>query len=177
MLNDVIALKIMSGKVKVVDRVVSLGSRAAHLEGARTIQDVDVVIFATGYERNFPFIDKGIVEPAETSGKCNTSPNTQNYRLLKLSRYLRNRLQAPCRPTNTRRNVTCSRAWACIAFLSSQVRSDCTFRPSCCSARLSRARVPAFAGCSVLDREKKGGLRGGGGTTACTGGYKGVRAV
>ena len=39
----------------------------------------------------------------------------------------------------------------------------CTFRESCCSARLSWAQ------------DKRGGVRGGG--TACTGGYNGVRAV
>ena len=61
---------------------------------------------------------------------------------------------------------------------SGQVRSECltcTFRASCCSARLSRAQVPAFADSSVRDRGKKGGRELGG--TACTGGYKGVRAV
>ncbi|XP_041357344.1 dimethylaniline monooxygenase [N-oxide-forming] 1-like [Gigantopelta aegis] len=73
MLNDEITLKIMSGKVKVVDRVVSLGENEARLEGGREIQDVDVLIFATGYERDFPFLDKEIVEPTETSdeGKLN----------------------------------------------------------------------------------------------------------
>ena len=45
----------------------------------------------------------------------------------------------------------------------SQVRSEClmcTFKASCCSARLSRAQVPAFACSSVRDRKKKvgGGL-------------------
>ena len=30
----------------------------------------------------------------------------------------------------------------------------CTFRASCCSARLSRAQVPAFAGSSVRDRDQ-----------------------
>ena len=59
-----------------------------------------------------------------------------------------------------------------------QVRSECLtcrFRASCCSARLLRAQVPAFAGSSVRDRKKKRErLREGG---ACTGGYKGVRAV
>ena len=29
----------------------------------------------------------------------------------------------------------------------------CTFRASCCSARLSRVRVPAFVGSSVWDRK------------------------
>ena len=56
----------------------------------------------------------------------------------------------------------------------------CTFRTSCCSSRLSRAQVPAFAGSSVRDRRKSGEVIrgvGGGGGTACTGGYKGVRAV
>ena len=63
-----------------------------------------------------------------------------------------------------------------------QARSEClfcTFRASCCSARLSRAQVPiafAVAGSSVRDRGKKGGggeVRG----TACTGEYKRVQAV
>ena len=52
-------------------------------------------------------------------------------------------------------------------WANSQARSvclTCTFRASCCSARLSRAQVQAFAGSSVRDREKKGeGVRGGGG--------------
>ena len=42
---------------------------------------------------------------------------------------------------------------------SGQVRSvclTCTSRASCCSAHLSRTQVPAFAGSSVRDREKKG---------------------
>ena len=42
--------------------------------------------------------------------------------------------------------------------VSGQVRSEClmyTFRASCCSTRLSRAQVPAFAGSSVRDRKKR----------------------
>ena len=61
---------------------------------------------------------------------------------------------------------------------SGQVRSECfncTFRANCCSARLSRVQVLALAGFSVRNRKKKGGGSKGG--TACTGGYKGVRAV
>ena len=61
---------------------------------------------------------------------------------------------------------------------SGQVRSECltcTLRASCCSARLSRAQVLAFAGSSVRDRTPKGGGSKGG--TACTIEYKGVRAV
>ena len=44
-----------------------------------------------------------------------------------------------------------------------QVRSECltcTFRASCCSARLSRAHVPALAGSSVRDRKKGGRSKG-----------------
>ena len=43
-----------------------------------------------------------------------------------------------------------------------QVRSECLtciFRVSCCSARLSWAQVPAFAGSPVWDRKKKKGGR------------------
>ena len=47
--------------------------------------------------------------------------------------------------------------YPCIgSFLSGQVRSECltcTFRVSCCSARLSGAQVPAFASSSVRDRK------------------------
>ena len=42
----------------------------------------------------------------------------------------------------------------CVCMLG-QVRSECltcTFRASCCSARLSRAQVQAFPGSSVRDR-------------------------
>ena len=38
----------------------------------------------------------------------------------------------------------------------------CTFRASCCSARLSQAQVPAFTGSSVRERKKKRGGGGGG---------------
>ena len=61
--------------------------------------------------------------------------------------------------------------------LPGQVRSECltcTFRQSCCSARLSRAQVTAIAGSSVRDSGKKVGVMGEGGggwVTACTGGY------
>ena len=58
-----------------------------------------------------------------------------------------------------------------------QLRSECltcTFKARCCSARLSRAQVPAFVGSSVRDRKKLGGTKRG---TACTGGYNGVQAV
>ena len=37
----------------------------------------------------------------------------------------------------------------------------CTFRASCCSARLSRAQVPTFAGSSVRDRKQIGEWMGG----------------
>ena len=59
-----------------------------------------------------------------------------------------------------------------------QVRSECltcTFRASCCSARLSWAQVLAFASSSVWERRnKKGGGSKGGGGGACTGRYTGV---
>ena len=47
---------------------------------------------------------------------------------------------------------------------SGQVRSECltcTFRASCCSARLSGAQVEAFAGSTVRDMKKGGGSIGG----------------
>ena len=60
-----------------------------------------------------------------------------------------------------------------IGTPSGQVRSGqcltCTFRASCCSARLSRAQVPG--------QEKKRGEGGSKGGPPFTGGYKGVRAV
>ena len=55
----------------------------------------------------------------------------------------------------------------------SQVRSECLtckFIASCCSARLSRAQVPTFAGSSVRYRKIKGeGVKGGGGAPALAG--------
>ena len=68
--------------------------------------------------------------------------------------------------------------WLLLPIRSGQVRSKCltcTFRASCCIARLSRGQVPASQ-VPLFGTGKKGG---GGGVrrTACTGGYKGVRAV
>ena len=61
---------------------------------------------------------------------------------------------------------------------SGQVKSECltcTFRASCCSARLSLGTGTAFVGSSIRDRRKRGeGVKG---DRPCTGGYKGVRAV
>ena len=59
-------------------------------------------------------------------------------------------------------------AWYCGLLACSKVRSEClkgTFRASCCSARLSRAQVPAFPVSSVRYRNNKGGggIMGGGG--------------
>ena len=61
---------------------------------------------------------------------------------------------------------TCSKHNGLLFVISrsGQVRSECltcTFRASCCSARLSRAQVPPFAGSSVQDRKKGGGNTGG----------------
>ena len=67
-----------------------------------------------------------------------------------------------------------------IYLVSGQVRSECltcTFRASCCSARLSRAQVLAFAGFVCPGQEIKKGGGGSKGVFDCTGGYKGVRAV
>ena len=59
---------------------------------------------------------------------------------------------------------------------SGQVRSECltcTFRRSCCGTRLSRTQVPA----SGTGTKRGRGCKGGGGGTACIGGYKRVRGV
>ena len=58
------------------------------------------------------------------------------------------------------------------ARMPNRVRSEClacAFRASCCSARLFRVPIPLSG-----TGKKKGGSNGG---IACTGGYKGVRAV
>ena len=46
------------------------------------------------------------------------------------------------------------RLFLCLKSEAGQVRTECltcTFRASCCSARLSRAQVPAFADSSIRD--------------------------
>ena len=61
---------------------------------------------------------------------------------------------------------------------SGQVRSEClmcTFRASCCSARLFTSTGIGLRRFLCPGQEKKGGGSKVG--TACTGGYKGVRAV
>ena len=63
-----------------------------------------------------------------------------------------------------------------VRLRSGQVSSEwltCTFRASCCSARLTRAQVPAFAGSFVRAGEKRGeGSKGGPPALACTRAYE-----
>ena len=59
---------------------------------------------------------------------------------------------------STMRNGTSGCSGLTPGVMSCQVRSECltcTFRANCCSARLSRAQVLAFAGSSDWDRKEK----------------------
>ncbi|XP_041373815.1 dimethylaniline monooxygenase [N-oxide-forming] 2-like isoform X2 [Gigantopelta aegis] len=65
MTNDEIGLKIMTGKVKVVGRVLKMVKRSVHIDDGTVVDDVDVVVFATGYERHLPFLDNSLVDSAQ----------------------------------------------------------------------------------------------------------------
>ncbi|XP_041373298.1 dimethylaniline monooxygenase [N-oxide-forming] 2-like [Gigantopelta aegis] len=65
MLNDELGLQIMTGKVKVVGRVVKMAERSVHIDDGTVVDDVDVVVFATGYDRHLPFLDNSLVDSAQ----------------------------------------------------------------------------------------------------------------
>ncbi|XP_041372678.1 dimethylaniline monooxygenase [N-oxide-forming] 2-like [Gigantopelta aegis] len=65
MLSDDIGNMIMTGKVKVVGRVVKMAERSVHIDDGTVVDDVDVVVFATGYDRHLPFLDNRLVDSAQ----------------------------------------------------------------------------------------------------------------
>ncbi|XP_041372680.1 dimethylaniline monooxygenase [N-oxide-forming] 2-like [Gigantopelta aegis] len=64
MVNEEIGLRIMTGKVKAVGRVVKMTERSVHIDDGTVVDDVDVVVFATGYDRHLPFLDNRLVDSA-----------------------------------------------------------------------------------------------------------------
>ncbi|XP_041374268.1 dimethylaniline monooxygenase [N-oxide-forming] 2-like [Gigantopelta aegis] len=60
LVNDEIQMKVMSGKVKVVDRLKKLRQRSAHFADGNVARDVDGVVFATGFDRDLSFLDSSV---------------------------------------------------------------------------------------------------------------------
>ncbi|XP_041373828.1 dimethylaniline monooxygenase [N-oxide-forming] 2-like [Gigantopelta aegis] len=65
MLNDDVGSRIMTGKVKVVGTVVRMAEKSVHIDDGTVVDDVDVVVFATGYDRHLPFLDNSLVDSAQ----------------------------------------------------------------------------------------------------------------
>ncbi|XP_041372679.1 dimethylaniline monooxygenase [N-oxide-forming] 2-like [Gigantopelta aegis] len=65
MINDEIHLQILTGKVKVVGRIAKTAERSVHIDDGTVVDDVDVVVFATGYDRHLPFLDNRLVDSAQ----------------------------------------------------------------------------------------------------------------
>ncbi|XP_071110353.1 flavin-containing monooxygenase 5-like [Haliotis cracherodii] len=57
MINDELQMRIVCGKVKIVGNLARLGERHAEFDDGTTVSDLDGVIFATGLQRNLPFLD------------------------------------------------------------------------------------------------------------------------
>ena len=62
MVHDGVQIQIMNGKIKVVGRLVRLGEHEAEFDDGLVLQDIDSVVFATGYDFSLSFLDEKIKE-------------------------------------------------------------------------------------------------------------------
>ncbi|XP_067670051.1 flavin-containing monooxygenase 5-like [Haliotis asinina] len=58
MLNDRVQYKIMSGRIKVVNRLIRLGPHEAEFDDGTVLKDLDAVLLATGYDLSIDFMDE-----------------------------------------------------------------------------------------------------------------------
>ncbi|XP_023566026.1 dimethylaniline monooxygenase [N-oxide-forming] 2 [Octodon degus] len=61
-LNDDLPSRILYGAVKVKSRVTELTETSAIFEDGTAEEDIDVIVFATGYKLSFPFLEEPVVK-------------------------------------------------------------------------------------------------------------------
>lgn len=61
-LNDDLPSRILYGAVKVKSRVTQLTETSALFEDGTVEEDIDVIVFATGYTFSFPFLEESLVK-------------------------------------------------------------------------------------------------------------------
>lgn len=61
-LNDDLPSRILYGAIKVKSRVTELTETSATFEDGTVEEDIDVIIFATGYTFSFPFLEDSLVK-------------------------------------------------------------------------------------------------------------------
>ncbi|XP_075396589.1 flavin-containing monooxygenase 2 [Tenrec ecaudatus] len=61
-INDELPSRLLCGLVKVKSRVKELTETAAIFEDGTVEEDIDVIVFATGYTFSFPFLEDGLVK-------------------------------------------------------------------------------------------------------------------
>ncbi|XP_046344415.1 flavin-containing monooxygenase 5-like isoform X2 [Haliotis rufescens] len=62
MLNDRVQYKVMSGRIKVVNRLTRLGPHEAEFDDGTIIKNLDAILFATGYDLLIDFLDEPLQE-------------------------------------------------------------------------------------------------------------------
>ena len=60
--NDELPNRIICGSIVVKPNIRRLGERSVEFDDGTVVQDVDTVIYATGYKFGFPFIDKSVID-------------------------------------------------------------------------------------------------------------------
>lgn len=64
-LNDDLPSRILYGAIKVKSRVTELTETSAIFEDGTVEEDIDVIVFATGYTFSFPFLEDSLVKVEE----------------------------------------------------------------------------------------------------------------
>ncbi|XP_063796079.1 dimethylaniline monooxygenase [N-oxide-forming] 2-like isoform X2 [Pseudophryne corroboree] len=68
LVNEEFPSRVLSGSIIVKDGVTAFTETSAHFEDSSVVDNLDVVILATGYKYSFPFLDDSVVKIDETKG-------------------------------------------------------------------------------------------------------------
>ncbi|XP_071983261.1 flavin-containing monooxygenase 3-like isoform X2 [Engystomops pustulosus] len=68
LVNEELPSRIMSGSIMIKQRVKKFTETSVHFEDGSVVENLDIVILATGYEYSFPFLDESIIKKDESKG-------------------------------------------------------------------------------------------------------------
>ncbi len=61
MVNEELKYKLISGRVKCRGRLTRLSGTKAHFRDGTTVENIDAVVFATGYDVDFSFVEDEVI--------------------------------------------------------------------------------------------------------------------
>ncbi|KAM4641188.1 dimethylaniline monooxygenase [N-oxide-forming] 2-like [Discoglossus pictus] len=68
LINDELPSRILCGSIIIKKNVAEFNETSARFDDGTTVENLDVVIFATGYDNSFPFLEESLIKGDENKG-------------------------------------------------------------------------------------------------------------